>query len=62
MQKKLQKLQTGLQELQRIDIETEIQAHKALVKTWDQLRKDLNELSSAISRTKLDLDREEESR
>jgi DNA repair exonuclease SbcCD ATPase subunit len=51
------KIQTGLQELQKIDITAEIQAHKEL-QAWDQLRKDLNELSSAISRTKLDLDRE----
>ena len=53
-----QKLQTGIEELQKIDIASEIQAHQAF-KTWDQLRKDLNELSSAISRTKLDLGREE---
>ena len=52
------KIQTGLQELQRIDITAEIQAHKDLAQ-WDQLRKDLNELSSAIGRTKLDLGREE---
>ena len=51
------KIQAGLQELQKIDIEAEIQAHKDL-QAWDQTRKDLNELSSAISRTKLDLDRE----
>jgi DNA repair exonuclease SbcCD ATPase subunit len=54
----IQKLQTGLAELQRIDITAEIQAHKDLA-TWDQLRKDLNELSSAIGRTKMDLSREE---
>jgi DNA repair exonuclease SbcCD ATPase subunit len=53
-----QKLQTGIEELQKIDIQTEIQAHQSF-KTWDQLRKDINELSSAISRTKLDLSREE---
>ena len=54
------KLQTGIEELQKIDIASEIQAHQSF-KTWDQLRKDLNELSSAISRTKLDYDREEKS-
>ena len=54
----IQKLKTGLEELQKIDIQAEIQAHKDF-KTWDQLRKDLNELSSAIGRTKLDLSREE---
>jgi len=53
-----QKLQVGIEELQKIDIQAEIQAHQAF-KTWDQLRKDLNELSSAISRTKLDIGREE---
>ncbi|CAB4129029.1 endonuclease subunit [uncultured Caudovirales phage] len=53
-----QKLQTGIEELQKIDIQAEIQAHQAF-KTWDQTRKDLNELSSAIGRTKLDLSREE---
>jgi DNA repair exonuclease SbcCD ATPase subunit len=53
-----QKLQIGIEELQKIDIATEIQAHKSLA-TWDQLRKNLNELSSAISRTKLDIGREE---
>jgi DNA repair exonuclease SbcCD ATPase subunit len=54
----VQKLQTGIEELQKIDIEAEIQAHQTF-KTWDQTRKDINELSSAISRTKLDLSREE---
>jgi len=53
-----QKLQIGIEELQKIDIASEIQAHQAF-KAWDQLRKDLNELSSAIGRTKLDLSREE---
>ena len=53
-----QKLQIGIEELQKIDIQAEIQAHQAF-KTWDQTRKDINELSSAISRTKLDLGREE---
>jgi DNA repair exonuclease SbcCD ATPase subunit len=54
----IQKLQTAIEELQRIDIASEIQAHQAF-KTWDQTRKDINELSSAISRTKMDLGREE---
>jgi DNA repair exonuclease SbcCD ATPase subunit len=53
-----QKLQIGIEELQRIDIQAEIQAHQTF-KTWDQTRKDLNELSTAISRTKLDIGREE---
>jgi len=54
----IDKIQTAIEELQRIDIESEIQAHKTF-KTWDQTRKDLNELSSAITRTKMDLSREE---
>lgn len=57
-EEEITKIQTGLEELQRIDIQAEIQAHKDLA-SWDQLRKDLNELSTAITRTKLDLDREE---
>ena len=57
-EEEIQKLQTGLTELQKIDIAAEIQAHKDF-KAWDQLRKDLNELSSAITRTKMDLSREE---
>jgi len=52
-----EKLQTALASLQEIDIESEIAAHKAH-EVWDQRRKDINELSSAISRAKLDKDRE----
>lgn len=51
------KLETALASLKKIDIESEITAHKAH-EAWDQRRKDINELSSAISRTKLDKDRE----
>ena len=54
----INKIHTAIEELQKIDIASEIQAHQAF-KTWDQLRKDLNELSSAISRAKLDISREE---
>ena len=54
------KLQTALEELQKIDIEAEIEAHKAH-KVWDQKRKDLNDLAGQISRTKLDKDRETKS-
>jgi len=54
------KLTTALEELQKIDIEAEIQAHKAH-RVWEQKRKDLNDLSSQISRTKLDRDRENKS-
>ena len=57
-EEEIQKLQTGIEELQKIDIQAEIQAH-ATFQAWDQTRKDLNELSSAIARTKMDLSREE---
>ena len=51
------KLETALASLNEIDIESEIAAHKAH-EAWDQRRKDINELSSAIGRAKLDKDRE----
>jgi hypothetical protein len=54
------KLQTALVELQKIDIAVEIQAHKDHT-TWDQRRRDFNDLATAISRSKLDLQREEKS-
>jgi DNA repair exonuclease SbcCD ATPase subunit len=53
----IQELEKALAALKNIDIEAEIQAHQAH-KTWDQKRKDINDLSGQISRTKLDLDRE----
>jgi DNA repair exonuclease SbcCD ATPase subunit len=56
----IEKLQTALEELKKINIEAEIEAHKAH-RVWDQKRKDLNDLSSQISRTKLDVDRENKS-
>ena len=54
------KLQKALEELQKINIENEIEAHKAH-KVWDQKRKDLNDLVGQISRTKVDHDRENKS-
>jgi DNA repair exonuclease SbcCD ATPase subunit len=51
-------LEKALSALQDIEIEVEIQAHKDH-KEWDQKRKDINELSSQISRVKLDIGREE---
>jgi DNA repair exonuclease SbcCD ATPase subunit len=51
-------LEKALSSLQNIQIEVEIQAHKDH-KEWDQRRKDINELSSQISRVKLDISREE---
>jgi DNA repair exonuclease SbcCD ATPase subunit len=56
----IQELETALAALQEIDIDTEIAAHKEH-KTWDQKRKDINELAGQISRTKLDIGREEKS-
>ena len=54
----IQDLEKALAALQDIDIEVEIQAHKDH-KEWDQKRKDINELSSQISRVKLDISRED---
>jgi DNA repair exonuclease SbcCD ATPase subunit len=54
----IKELTKALSSLQEINIEAEIQAHKDH-KVWDQKRKDINELSSQISRVKLDVSREE---
>ena len=54
----VKELEKALAALQDIDIEVEIQAHKDH-KEWDQKRKDINELSSQISRVKLDISRED---
>jgi DNA repair exonuclease SbcCD ATPase subunit len=59
-EEEITKLTTALEELKKIDIEAEIQAHKAH-KIWEQKRKDLNDLVGQISRTKLDKDRETKS-
>jgi DNA repair exonuclease SbcCD ATPase subunit len=56
----IQELEKALAALQQIDIDAEIAAHKEH-KTWDQKRKDINELAGQISRTKLDIGREEKS-
>jgi len=56
----IQELEKALTALQEIDIDAEIAAHKEH-KTWDQKRKDINELAGQISRTKLDIGREEKS-
>jgi len=53
-----EKLQSALASLQEINIDAEIQAHKDHA-LWEQKRKDINDFSTAISRGKLDLDREE---
>jgi DNA repair exonuclease SbcCD ATPase subunit len=54
----IQELEKALAALQNIQIEDEIQAHQDH-KTWDQKRKDINELSGQISRIKLDISRED---
>jgi DNA repair exonuclease SbcCD ATPase subunit len=54
----IKELEKALTALQTIQIEVEIQAHQDH-KAWDQKRKDINELSSQISRVKLDVSREE---
>ena len=51
-------LTNALKSLQEINIDVEVQAHRDH-KQWDQKRKDINELVGAISRTTLDLGREE---
>ena len=59
-EEEIEKLTAALEELKKIDIEAEIQSHKAH-RVWDQKRKDLNDLAGQISRTKLDKDRENKS-
>jgi DNA repair exonuclease SbcCD ATPase subunit len=54
----IKELEKALSALQEINIESEIQAHKDH-KAWDQKRKDINDLSGQISRTKLDVSRED---
>jgi DNA repair exonuclease SbcCD ATPase subunit len=54
----LAKLTTSLSTLTEIDIEAEILAHKDHA-AWEQKRKDINDLSGQISRTKLDQGRED---
>ena len=54
----VKELEKALKALQNIQIEAEIQAHRDH-KEWDQRRKDINELSTQISRVKMDIGREE---
>jgi DNA repair exonuclease SbcCD ATPase subunit len=53
----VEKLEKAIEGLKAIDIEAEIQAHKDHA-AWDQRRKDFNDLQSAVSRSKLERDRE----
>lgn len=57
-QEDVQKLEKAIEGLKAIDIETEIQAHKDHAQ-WDQKRKDFNDLQGALSRAKLERDRED---
>jgi len=57
-QEDLSKLETAIQGLKEIDIEAEIQAHKDHT-IWDQSRRDFNDLQGALSRAKLERDRED---
>ena len=52
------KLEAALASLQEIDIDLEIQSHKDYA-SWDQKRKDINELATQVSRIKLDIGRED---
>jgi DNA repair exonuclease SbcCD ATPase subunit len=59
-EEEITKLQTALDELKKINIDSEIAAHKDH-KVWEQRRKDINDLAGQISRVKLDLGREQKS-
>jgi DNA repair exonuclease SbcCD ATPase subunit len=59
-EEEIAKLATALEELQKINIDQEIAAHKNHT-AWNQQRKDINDLATQISRSKLDLDRENKS-
>ena len=54
----LAKLKEDLEELQKLDIEKELQGHKDLA-TYNQKKKDIADLDKTITRTQDDLDKEE---
>ena len=54
----LQKLAEDLEELQKLDIEAELQGHKNLA-AYTQRKKDIADVDKAISRTESDIEREE---
>jgi len=54
----LAKLKEDLEELQKLDIEKELQGHKDL-STYNQKKKDIADLDKSITRTQDDLDKEE---
>lgn len=51
------KIQSALDNLLKLDIDAELDAHKQLV-TFNQKVKDINDLSTSITRSKTDVDRE----
>ena len=59
-EEEITKLQDAIQALEKIDIAAEIHTHTDYA-TWEQKRKDINDLSAQISRTKMDNDRETKS-
>lgn len=54
----LNKLKEDLEELQKLDIDSELQGHKDLA-AYNQKKKDLSDLDKSISRVESDIDREE---
>ena len=56
----LKKLKEDLEELQKLDIDKELQGHKDLA-AYNQKKKDLADLDKSINRTQDDIDREEKS-
>lgn len=54
----INKIQVAIEELQKIDITAELQAHKNFT-TWEQKRKDINDLTTQVGRTKMDISRED---
>jgi DNA repair exonuclease SbcCD ATPase subunit len=54
----LKKLKEDLEELQKLDIDKELQGHKDLA-AYNQKKKDLADLDKSINRTQDDIDREE---
>ena len=56
----IEKIHAAITEMSKINIVAELQAHKDFA-TWEQTRKDLNDLATQIGRTKMDVSREEKS-
>jgi DNA repair exonuclease SbcCD ATPase subunit len=54
----LSKLKEDLEELQKLDIDSELQGHKDLA-AYNQKKKDLSDLDKSMSRVESDIDREE---